>query len=140
MVIPSLGHLAIQYAANGFGLRVIAIDTGDSKRELCLKLGAETFVDFRVSEFRNVNRPGELSGCRVKTSPNVVEELRRAADGIGAHAVVVTSGSSSGYSQVLDYLRPGGSLIAVGGAPGAKLEVDITYVICLRSLQYHRVS
>ncbi|KAG9089364.1 alcohol dehydrogenase [Ceratobasidium sp. 392] len=44
-----LGHLAIQYAINGFGLRVIALDTGDEKKALCEKLGAETFVDFKVS-------------------------------------------------------------------------------------------
>ncbi|CAE6397657.1 unnamed protein product [Rhizoctonia solani] len=44
-----LGHLAIQYAINAFNLRVIAVDTGDNKKELCLKLGAEAFIDFKAS-------------------------------------------------------------------------------------------
>lgn len=28
------------------GLRIVVIDTGDEKKEMCLKLGAEAFVDF----------------------------------------------------------------------------------------------
>ncbi|KAH7338781.1 putative ADH1-alcohol dehydrogenase I [Rhizoctonia solani] len=110
VVIPGagggLGHLAIQYAVNGFGLRVIAIDTGDNKKELCLKLGAETFIDF-------------------KESNNLVEDVIRAADGAGVHASIVTSGSAAGYNQALRYLRPGGTLVAVGAPSGAKLEIDI---------------
>ncbi|ELU40300.1 mannitol-1-phosphate dehydrogenase MPDH1 [Rhizoctonia solani AG-1 IA] len=100
------GHLAIQYAINGFGLRVIAIDTGDHKRELCLNLGAEIFIDF-------------------KESNNLVEDVIRAADGVGVHAAIVTSGSAEGYNRALRYLRPAGTLVAVGAPPGAKLEVDI---------------
>ncbi|CAE7134691.1 unnamed protein product [Rhizoctonia solani] len=106
VVILGAGHLAIQYAVNGFGLRVIAVDTGDSKKELCLKLGAETFIDF-------------------KTSSNLIEDVKRAADGIGAHAAIVTSGSAAAYNQALQYLRPGGSLVVVGLPSGGKLEVDI---------------
>ncbi|CAE6476120.1 unnamed protein product [Rhizoctonia solani] len=100
------GHLAIQYAANGFGLRVIAVDTGEGKKELCLKLGAEAFVDF-------------------KTSNNLVEDVKRAADGVGAHATIVASGSVAAYNQALQYLRPGGSLVVVGLPSGGKLEVGI---------------
>ncbi|KAJ1302596.1 hypothetical protein OPQ81_002913 [Rhizoctonia solani] len=110
VVIPGagggLGHLAIQYAVNGFGLRVIAIDTGENKKELCLKLGAEAFIDF-------------------KESSNIVGDVKRAADGVGVHAAIVTSSSAAGYSQALKYLRPGGTLVAVGAPSGAKLELDI---------------
>lgn len=49
IVIPGagggLGHLAVQYA-KAMGMRVIGIDGGDEKRDLCLKLGAEHFIDF----------------------------------------------------------------------------------------------
>ncbi|CAE6428183.1 unnamed protein product [Rhizoctonia solani] len=99
-------HLAVQYAVNGFGLRVIAVDTGESKKELCLNLGAETFIDFKASK-------------------NLVEDVKHAADGVGAHAAIVTSGSAAAYNQALQYLRPGGSLIVVGLPSGGKLEVDI---------------
>jgi D-arabinose 1-dehydrogenase-like Zn-dependent alcohol dehydrogenase len=47
----TLGHLAIQYAISGFGLRVIALDTGDEKKKLCSTLGAESFIDFKVCCF-----------------------------------------------------------------------------------------
>ena len=40
-----LGHFAVQYA-KAMGMRVIAIDGGDEKRDLCKKLGAEVFIDY----------------------------------------------------------------------------------------------
>lgn len=40
-----LGHFAVQYAV-AMGMRVIAVDGGDAKRDLCKKLGAEVFIDF----------------------------------------------------------------------------------------------
>merc|ERR1712072_1025007 len=44
-----LGSLAQQYA-KAMGLRVIAIDTGDEKKKMCLEqLGASAFVDFATS-------------------------------------------------------------------------------------------
>ncbi|CAE6499395.1 unnamed protein product [Rhizoctonia solani] len=79
---------------------------GQVKKELCLKLGAESFIDF-------------------KKSGNLVEDVMRAADGVGVHAAIVTSGSAAGYEQALRYLRPGGTLVAVGAPLGAKLELDI---------------
>ncbi|CUA67384.1 alcohol dehydrogenase [Rhizoctonia solani] len=105
-----LGHLAIQYAINGFGLRVIALDTGDEKKDLCAKLGAEAFVDF-------------------KTSPNVIEEIKKVADGLGPHAAIVASAASAGYDQALQYLRPGGTLVAVGLPPGAKINADVFWTV-----------
>ncbi|KAG8684836.1 alcohol dehydrogenase, partial [Ceratobasidium sp. 394] len=105
-----LGHLAIQYAINGFGLRVIALDTGDEKKALCEKLGAEAFVDF-------------------KTSGNLIEEIKKVADGLGPHAAIVASASSVGYDQALQYLRPGGTLVAVGLPPGAKIDADVFWTV-----------
>ena len=54
------------------GMRPIAIDGGKAKEKLCLEMGAEKFVDFK----------------EVKDVPAAVVE---AADGIGAHGVVVTA-------------------------------------------------
>jgi propanol-preferring alcohol dehydrogenase len=39
------GHLGIQYA-KAMGMRVIAVDGGDAKRQFCLDLGAEHYLDF----------------------------------------------------------------------------------------------
>ncbi|KAL0580860.1 alcohol dehydrogenase [Marasmius crinis-equi] len=104
-----LGHLAIQYARVR-GLRVIAIDTGNEKRDLCLKLGAERFVDF-------------------KETKSIVEDVKAIADGEGAHSAVVTSASPAGYQQAVDYLRPGGTLMAVGLPGDAKLEASIFFTV-----------
>lgn len=44
-----LGHFGVQYA-KAMGMRVIAIDGGDAKRDLCVKqLGAEHFIDFTTT-------------------------------------------------------------------------------------------
>jgi propanol-preferring alcohol dehydrogenase len=53
------------------GMRPIVVDSGD-KKDLCMKSGAEEFVDFK--EHKDV-------GARV----------REIAGGIGAHGVVVTA-------------------------------------------------
>ncbi|KDN44787.1 hypothetical protein RSAG8_05260, partial [Rhizoctonia solani AG-8 WAC10335] len=105
-----LGHLAIQYAINAFNLRVIAVDTGDNKKELCLKLGAEAFVDF-------------------KTSQNVAAEVKQAADGVGAHAVLVTSSAPNSYEGVVEYLRPLGTLLGLGVDLGCVLHLDMITAI-----------
>ncbi|KAJ7097084.1 hypothetical protein B0H15DRAFT_31408 [Mycena belliarum] len=89
-----LGHLGIQYAI-AMGLRVIAIDTGDAKRELCLKLGAEKWIDF-------------------KTSADIVKDVKEATGGLGPHAAVVVASNPGPIDQAVMYLRPRGTLIAVG--------------------------
>ena len=40
-----LGSLAQQYA-KAMGLRIIAIDGGKEKEDMCHNLGAETYIDF----------------------------------------------------------------------------------------------
>lgn len=65
--------LAIQYA-RVMGLRVIAVDTGEEKKQLCLKLGAEKWIDFKLSK-------------------DIVKDIKDATDGLGAHSAVVTAAS-----------------------------------------------
>jgi len=113
VVIPGagggLGHLAVQYAV-AMGMRVVAIDTGAEKRKLCLELGAEKWVDF-------------------KETPNLVSAIKEACDGLGPHAAVVTSPYSEGYTQAVDYLRPGGTLMAVGLPGDATLKTSIFWTV-----------
>ncbi|KAG6900464.1 hypothetical protein C0993_010182 [Termitomyces sp. T159_Od127] len=68
-----LGHLAVQYAKN-MGLKVIAIDSGAEKKKLCEDLGADFWIDF-------------------KESKNIVEDVKKATGGAGAHSAVVTTAS-----------------------------------------------
>lgn len=53
-------------------MRPIAIDGGSAKRDLCLSMGAEAYVDFTETT-------------------DVAGEVIKIADGIGAHGVLVTA-------------------------------------------------
>ena len=75
-------------------MRVIAIDGGDEKRDLCKSLGAEEFIDFTT--------------C--KDIPARVMELTT----YGAHGVLVTAATAEAYSGAPALLRPGGTIVAVG--------------------------
>ncbi|KAI0302895.1 GroES-like protein [Multifurca ochricompacta] len=114
VVIPGagggLGHLAVQYATNAFGLRVVAVDTGEEKKKLCLELGAEKWIDFRESK-------------------DLVKDIKDAAGGDGPHAALVSAASSSAYEQAVDYLRPGGSLLVVGLPGKAQIGAPIFWTV-----------
>ncbi|TDL22863.1 mannitol-1-phosphate dehydrogenase [Rickenella mellea] len=112
IIIPGagggLGHLAVQYA-NAMGLRVVAIDTGEEKKKLVLKLGAEKWIDF-------------------KESKDIVKDILAATGGEGGHAAIVTAASTSGYAQAVDYLRPTGTIVCVG-LPNDALGANIFWVV-----------
>ncbi|AEF54754.1 alcohol dehydrogenase AdhP [Marinomonas posidonica] len=92
--IGGLGHLAVQYAA-AMGLRVVAVDTGDAKRQLATKLGAEQYFDFKTD--------------------NVVDEILNLTGGV--HATVCTAVSKAGFRQSYDVVRRGGKCVLVGLPP-----------------------
>jgi propanol-preferring alcohol dehydrogenase len=120
VVIPGagggLGHLAVQYAKY-MGRRVVAIDGGEEKKELCKKLGADAWIDFT-------------------TSKDIVDDVRKATGGVGAHAAIVTTASASGYTQAIDYLRANGRLMAVGLPGEATLDASIFFVV-FKSITIH---
>ncbi|KAI9921251.1 hypothetical protein PsorP6_001822 [Peronosclerospora sorghi] len=97
VVIPGagggLGHLACQYA-HMMGYKVVAIDSGHAKRELLASYGITEFIDFKRGHVR--------------------EHVRAATGGKGAHAVIVVAESKEAYEDPLVYLRPRGTLVAVG--------------------------
>lgn len=96
-----LGHIAVQLASKGMGLRVIGIDHG-SKADLVLKSGAEHFVD--ITKF-----PADDKGASIAAH---VKSLT--PDGLGAHAVVVCTAANVAYAQAVLFLRFGGTLVCVG--------------------------
>jgi len=100
-----LGHLGVQYA-KAMGLRVVAIDTGAEKKELCTSLGADAWVDF-------------------KEVPDLVKAVIAATGGKGPKAAIVTAAVGPPYVQALSYLAREGTLVAVGLPAKLKLEVDI---------------
>lgn len=89
-----VGHMGVQLA-KAMGMRVVGVDGGDDKKELCMKLGCEAFVDF----------------TKVK---DVAEEVIRICDGKGAHGVFVTATSASAYSTAPNMCRISGKVMCVG--------------------------
>lgn len=85
-------------------------DTGAEKKKLCLELGAEKWIDFREAT-------------------DLVKAVKEACDGLGAHSAIVTSPYSEGYVQAVDYLRPAGTLMAVGLPADAKLDTSIFWTV-----------
>jgi propanol-preferring alcohol dehydrogenase len=79
-----LGSLAQQYA-KAMGLQVIAIDTGDEKKKMCMEqLGASAFVDFG-------------------TSKNVIKDVQSATeDGQGPHAVILVAVNEKPFQQAAE--------------------------------------
>lgn len=88
-----LGHLAIQIAAKGLGLRVIGIDAG-GKEDLIKECGAEVFIDH--------------------TKGNAADEVKKATGGLGAKAVLVLTAANAAYTQGMDMLSFAGTLVCVG--------------------------
>ncbi|GAA6026874.1 hypothetical protein JCM8097_005925 [Rhodosporidiobolus ruineniae] len=97
LVIPGggggVGHWGIPFA-KAQGMRVVVVDTGADKRELCTRLGAEAFVDFKEVE-------------------NTADEVVKVTGG-GAHVVIVVGGTATAYKTAPDFLRPGGTQICIG--------------------------
>jgi propanol-preferring alcohol dehydrogenase len=101
-----LGSLAVQYA-KAMGLDVIAIDGGDEKRALTAKLGAGHFVDFM-------------------TSKNLVADVKAAtSDGLGPHAVILVAVNEKPFQQAAEYVRPRGTVVAIGLPAGAYLRAPV---------------
>lgn len=99
-----LGTLAIQYA-KAMGFRVLAIDTSDAKKEACLKLGAEAFVDFA-------------------TTKDIVKEVQEVTKG-GPHAVIHVAVSEKALSISTEYVRPCGTIVLVGLPANAYVKSEV---------------
>lgn len=89
-----VGHMGVQIA-RAMGLRVVGIDEGEEKRELCMRLRCEAFVDFQKVE-------------------DVVGEVVKICDGKGAHGVFVTASSKEAYESAPKMLRVSGKVMCIG--------------------------
>ncbi|KAF2168739.1 hypothetical protein M409DRAFT_20757 [Zasmidium cellare ATCC 36951] len=84
--------------AKTMGMRPIVIDGGEQKKTLCIEHGAEEFIDFRETS-------------------DVAGTIKKIADGIGAHGVLVTAWQS--YKDSISFLgdRVGGKVMCIGLPP-----------------------
>lgn len=92
-----LGHIGVQIASRLRKFRVIAVDSGLSKRELSLQCGAHEFIDFATED---------------------VEQRVKEITGEGAHACLVVSGSEAAFELAPKLVR-NNALLAVIGLPAA---------------------
>lgn len=122
LVLPGagggLGHLGVQIA-KARGTKVIAIDAGEGKRMLCVEeLGADVFLDFKAL-----------------STEQIVEAVMQTTDGAGAHAVVVSVGSTGAYELAFKLVRRLGTVVCVG-LPDPKWRLPVSpfemVVRCLR--------
>lgn len=88
-----LGHLGVQIAKK-LGYRVIAVDTGDEKKKVCLELRADTFFDFATED--------------------VEKGVKDLTNGYGAHAVICLTGNVAAYTQALQLVMITGTIVCVG--------------------------
>lgn len=98
-----VGSQGIQLA-KAMGMRPIAIDGGEAKEKLCLSIGAEAFVDFTKTK-------------------DVAGEIKRIADGVGAHGVVVTAYQA--YKDAISYVgdRKGARIMCVALPPAGTVQL-----------------
>jgi len=76
----------VQYA-KAMGFRVVAIDTGSEKQEMCLNtLGAEKFVDFAKGD--------------------IVANVKSVTGGLGAHAVILLAVSEKPFQEAAEVNLP----------------------------------
>ncbi|KAH6975211.1 chaperonin 10-like protein [Ilyonectria sp. MPI-CAGE-AT-0026] len=91
-----LGHLGVQIASRLRGYRVIAVDSGQCKRDLSISCGAQYFLDFVEDD---------------------VEKKVKELTGDGAHAVVVVSGSKEAFRLAPKLVQNTGLIVTVGLPP-----------------------
>lgn len=99
-----LGSLAIQYA-KAMGYLVVAIDGGADKGEMCKRLGADEYVDFRKEK-------------------SLTEKVIQLTNG-GAHGVINVSVSPAAMTQSTEYVRPVGTVVLVGLPAGAEIKMPV---------------
>jgi len=101
-----LGSLACQYA-KAMGCDIIAIDGGAEKKKMTADLGARAYVDFMSSK-------------------NLVGDVKAAtADGLGPHAVILVAVNEKPFQQAAEYVRPRGTVVAIGLPAGAYLKAPV---------------
>ncbi|KAJ5528870.1 hypothetical protein N7527_002263 [Penicillium freii] len=117
-----LGHLAVQLASRGMGLRVIGIDHG-SKEGLVQESGAEHFVD--ITQF-----PRDDDGAAL------TKHVHSLADGLGAHAAIVCTAVNAAYAQALPLLRFNGTLVCVGLPENAPQAIATAFPVSMIGKQW----
>lgn len=103
-----LGHVGVQIASRLDKFRVIAVDTGATKRNLSLKCGAERFVDFETED---------------------VEAVVKDLTGEGAAAALVVPGSEAAFALAPSLVRNMGTILTIG-LPRNDFNIPLSASLC----------
>lgn len=103
-----LGHIGVQIAARVKRLRVIAIDSGDEKRNISMDSGAEVFLDFKTEDV--AARVLELTGE-------------------GAHATIVVPGNKEAFQMAPSLVRNMATIVCVGLPPN-QMDLPVSATLC----------
>lgn len=106
--IGGLGHLGVQYARR-MGFETVAINRGNDKEALALKLGAHHYIN--------------------ATATDTVAELQKLG---GANVILATAPNAQAISALVDGLAPSGKLL-VPAAPAEPLMINMFSLIAKRS-------
>ncbi|URZ87394.1 alcohol dehydrogenase AdhP [Floricoccus penangensis] len=104
--LGGLGNLALQYAKNVFGAKVIGIDTNDAQLEFAKEFGADLLIN-----------PLKEDAAKV-----IQEKVG------GAHAAVVTAVSKQAFNSAVDAVRAAGTIVAVG-LPSESMDLNIPRLV-----------
>lgn len=106
--IGGLGNLAVQYAKNVFGAKVVAFDISDEKLAFAKELGADAIVN--------------------SLNEDPVEKAKELTNGKGLDATVITAVAKTPFNQAIDVVKAGARVVAVG-LPVDKMDLDIPRLV-----------
>lgn len=106
--IGGLGNLAVQYAKNVFGAKVIAFDINDDKLAFAKELGADVVVN--------------------SMNEDPVEKAKEVTGGKGLDATVITAVAKTPFNQAVDVVKAGARVVAVG-LPVDKMDLEIPRLV-----------
>ncbi|WP_271399736.1 alcohol dehydrogenase AdhP [Staphylococcus nepalensis] len=106
--IGGLGNLAVQYAKNVIGAKVIAFDISDEKLNFAKDLGADEIINTNSNDF--------------------MDKVNKVTNNKGVDATIITAVAKTPFDQAVDTVKAGAKIVAVG-LPVEKMNLDIPRLV-----------
>ncbi|MFJ7666625.1 alcohol dehydrogenase AdhP [Lysinibacillus sp. NPDC097195] len=106
--IGGLGNLAVQYAKNVYGAKVVAFDISDEKLAFAKEVGADVVVNL--------------------LNEDPVAKAKELTDGKGLDATVITAVAKTPFNQAIDVVKAGARVVAVG-LPVDSMDLNIPRLV-----------
>ena len=106
--VGGLGNLAVQYAKNVFGAKVVAFDINDEMLAFAKECGADVIIN--------------------SLNEDPIAKVKELTDGKGLDATVITAVAKTPFNQAIDVVKAGARVVAVG-LPVDKMDLDIPRLV-----------